>query len=266
MKLAVSNLGWKVHNDPAVLEVLRSEGVSGIEIAPSKIWPNFVGANYDSALEYRKFLFDEGLEVPAMQAIIYGRPDLQVFNKNSHGNFIEHFYQLTDVANGLGAKVMIFGAPKNRLRGQLSIPDAMDMAGNLFSKLGDICQAQGCCIGIEHNPIEYGCDFLINAADSRYFVDLLSHPGVQLHLDSGGLYLSGGDAAATIKSTAPFCHFHISEPLLAPIFDGVVDHSIMLKALKDIKYDDWLSIEMNNVDNIQPSVTKVVSIYNNHFK
>jgi len=33
----VSNIAWNRHDDPAVFDVLKRYGVSGIEIAPSKI-------------------------------------------------------------------------------------------------------------------------------------------------------------------------------------------------------------------------------------
>ena len=38
-RLAVSNIAWEPHEDDAVAEVLRREGVTGVEIAPTKWRP-----------------------------------------------------------------------------------------------------------------------------------------------------------------------------------------------------------------------------------
>ena len=68
-KFAVSNIAWTSHDDPAIFALLQKYGVAGIEIAPSKIWPQWIGASQASAAEYRKRLADRGFCVPAMQSI-----------------------------------------------------------------------------------------------------------------------------------------------------------------------------------------------------
>lgn len=244
MKLSISNIAWDRHDDPQILSVLTNCGVQGIEIAPTKIWNNWEGANKEAAKNYRDRLADQGFAIPAMQAILFGRPDLKVFDAASHNDFLTHIRLIAELAEGLGAKVLVFGSPKNRLRGQLSIAKAFDMAADFFREAGKICHEHGCCIGIEHNPVEYGCDFVTNAADARALVDRVDHPGVQLHIDSAGLYMCGSDITRILKDSDPFVHFHISEPMLAPIAGGVVNHVSLLSTLNEMQYDKWISIEM----------------------
>ena len=76
-KLAISNIGWEIGDDPDVIKLLGDSGVGGIEIAPTKIWPEWIGATEKAAKEYRSRLNSEGFEVPALQAIVYGKPELQ---------------------------------------------------------------------------------------------------------------------------------------------------------------------------------------------
>ena len=38
MKLAISNIAWDREDDPMIAEILRDCNVTGIEVAPSKIW------------------------------------------------------------------------------------------------------------------------------------------------------------------------------------------------------------------------------------
>jgi sugar phosphate isomerase/epimerase len=260
MKLAISNIAWDVHDDPEILHSLKENGISGIEVAPTKLWENWQGTSHKEAKEYRKFMLNKGFELPAMQAILFGKPELQVFDKSTHFKFLEHIKIVADLANGFGAKVLVFGAPNNRKRGQIPFHDAYGFAVDFFYKLAEICYAQECCIGLEHNPIEYGCDFITNAFDARDLVDSVHHDGFKLHVDSAGLHMCGGNIAEHISSLGAFDHYHISEPMLAPIYKGVVDHKSALNALRLCDYDKWVSIEMkqpHDHDSLIKSVKKI---------
>ena len=68
------------------------------------LWPNWDGMNERAATEYRGKLADEGFSVPAMQAIVYGRPDLQVFgNVEARGDLCSHIERVADIAAALRA-------------------------------------------------------------------------------------------------------------------------------------------------------------------
>lgn len=255
MKLAVSNIAWEQHDDPKVLSMLREAGVTGIEVAPTKVWPSWKGMSTQAATSYRRQLANEGFEIPALQAILFGFPDFQVFVADSHAAFIEHLKRVADIAAALGATVSVFGSPKNRRRGQLSVGAAMSMAADFFGEVGELFSAHGCCIGLEHNPVEYGCDFITSGADAREFVDQVASDGIGLHLDSGGLHMSGGEITTPIRTLQPCVHYHASEPMLAPLADGVVDHGSCLRALRATGYERWVSIEMK-----QPPEDAVTSI------
>jgi len=244
MKLSISNIAWKTHNDPQILETLQNYGIKGIEVAPTKLWPNWENASYRAAVTYRKMMRDQGLEIPALQAILFNKPELQLFDKNTHPAFLDHLKFVAELANGLGSKVLIFGAPKNRIRGQLPYSEACKIAADFFSKAGEVCYNYECCIGLEHNPVEYGCDFVTNMADALEMVKSVNHLGFRLHLDSAGLFMCGGDITELIASAGNFVHYHISEPMLNPICNGVIDHKKALRTLKKVNYNNWISIEM----------------------
>jgi len=263
MKLAISNIAWERHDDPIVLELLSANGVSGIEVAPTKLWPDWSNASHQQANEYRKVMLERGFELPAMQAILFGKPELQLFDKTSHTAFLEHMKFVADLANGFGSKVMVFGAPKNRKRGQIPYSQAMEIAAEFFYKAGEICQAHKCCIALEHNPVEYGCDFATNVLDAKELVEKVNHQGFKLHIDSAGIHMCGGDIAEMIRSADKFVHYHISEPMLEPIFNGVVNQQKGINTLKEISYQEWVSIEMKapaSTDLLKSSLTTVKEI------
>ncbi len=263
MKLAISNIAWEKHDDQNVLDLLNKSGVRGIEIAPTKIWSDWKNINKISAQDYKKKMLNNGFEIPAMQAIVYGRSDLQIFQPDTHDAFLEHVRLLAELAENLGTKVLVFGAPKNRLRGQVSMRNSIEIAVRLMRKIGQICYDKGCCIGWEHNPVEYGCDFITNINDAKEFVDIINHPGVRLHVDSAGLYMCGGEINSILKNIGSFVHYHASEPMLAPIANGIVDHKALLSTLDEIGYEGWVSIEMkmtkkNILETISKSISKLL--------
>jgi sugar phosphate isomerase/epimerase len=250
-KLAISNIAWEQHDDPAMLAMLLAAGVSGIEVAPTKVWPDLQLAGIPQAEAYRRQLADAGFAIPALQAILFGRPELQVFDSTCHSDFLAHIAHIAELAQALGARVLVFGAPNNRRRGQLAQPEAMEVATEFFSQAAELCTQSNCCIGLEHNPVEYGCDFVTNVADARQLVDSVDHPGLQLHLDAAGIHLCGGDMATVIRQAGPFVHYHISEPGLAPLAGGEVDHGLACEAVRQLDYDGWLSIEMKPTDSFE---------------
>jgi sugar phosphate isomerase/epimerase len=251
MKLAISNIAWEQYNESAVLDLLKANGVTGIEVAPTKLWKNWKGASHKAAREYKNTMENQGFELPAMQAILFGKPELQLFDTTSHDAFLEHIKLVSELANGFGSKVMVFGAPKNRKRGQVPYSEAMEIAAEFFYKAGEICVESDCCIGLEHNPVEYGCDFATNVFDAKELVEKVLHQGFKLHVDSAGLHMCGRDISEMIKKAGDFIHYHISEPMLEPIHNGVVEQGCAIEKLKVIGYKEWISIEMKRPSSVK---------------
>ena len=249
MKLAISNIAWEQDQEENLLLNFRQHGITGIEVAPTKIWPSWKGASEKAAISYRQDLLAKGFVIPALQALLFGRPDLQIFKPETHGTFFEHIKLLADIAAGMGARVLVWGSPRNRQRNQLDMFEAYDKAADFFTKAAEICAARDVCIGIESNPVNYLCDFITNVADARRLVDKIKHKAFQLHVDMGGIHLCGGDAETVLKKAGRFVHFHASEPDLAPLVGGVVDHASACAVLEQLKYAEWVSIEMKRPEN-----------------
>jgi len=69
MRLAVSNTAWEIHDDTEMFKCLRDNNVKGIEVSPTKVWTAWENASERKAMLYRKMLRNEGIEIPAIQAI-----------------------------------------------------------------------------------------------------------------------------------------------------------------------------------------------------
>ena len=133
---AVSNIGWNRHDDPAILDLLSRYHVTGIELAPSKVWSDLETVTEKDAEEYRAFLAGHGFVVPAFQAILFGCPDLQVFDPDSHKALFARLELVARLASWMGAKILVFGAPKNRKRNGREFTESFQFAAEFSIRRG----------------------------------------------------------------------------------------------------------------------------------
>ena len=247
MKLAVSNIAWSADEQAGILPTLPALGITGVEIAPTVLWPAWDGATPDAARTLRHELAAQGLAVPALQSILFARPDLHLFADPAP--LVAHIARVAALAAALGAGAMVFGSPRNRLRGALSPEAAMDAAVPVFRALAAACHDAGTALAIEANPPQYGGDFLLRWPEAAELVARVAHPGVVLHLDTACTALAGDDPAAAAATAPNLAHFHVSAPNLGPVdAASPIDHPAIAAALRAANYTGWVSIEMRRTD------------------
>lgn len=252
MQLAVSNIAWPAECEPRAAATLAALGVEGVEIAPTKVWPQPLAASKGEVSRYRQFWEDQGLRIVALQSLLFGQGDLQLFQSASQREAtFDYLAGMIRLARWLGADVLVFGSPKNRLVGDGSPATAHFTAVEFFSQLGKVAHDQGVWFCIEPNPTQYGCDFVTTASEGLSLVEEVNQPGFGLHLDAAGMTLARDDAASMMQAAGPWWrHFHVSEPFLQPIGSGATPHGRLSTAIERAGYDRWLSIEMKAVDSL----------------
>jgi D-psicose/D-tagatose/L-ribulose 3-epimerase len=248
MKIAISNIAWEASEEDRVARIMSARDVDGVEIAPTKIWPNLEQVGDDDVASYRMWWSYRGIRIVALQSLLFGRPDLNIFGTAEvRRRMLEYLNRVVGISAVLGAKVLVFGSPKNRRVGDMSPLAAMDVAVDFFSRLGALAEANGVCIGLEPNPEEYGCDFIRTSQEAREMVDRVAHPAFRVHLDTAILAMTGERFDEAVdRCFEHLAHVHISEPMLGIVGEGAVDHSQMSRALRSAGYSGWVSIEMRS--------------------
>ncbi len=260
-RLAVSNIAWNVRDDEAVAALLRGLSVSGIEIAPTKWHPDPTATSPAERAAYRRSWEDRGLPIVAMQALLFGQPQLELFgDADSRRALADYLRRIIELGASLSATALVFGSPKNRLRHGLAMPSAMAIAADFFAALGDDAHEQGTTLCVEANPSAYGGDFIMTTAESVELCQRVNSPGLRVNVDLGGIAMSGDDPAVAIGEAASWIgHVHASEPQLAalgaaddtPSADDSVtraDHVRAGAALRSMHYAGWVSVEMRAVE------------------
>jgi D-psicose/D-tagatose/L-ribulose 3-epimerase len=245
MKLAVSNIAWPPEQDAAVADLLVSRGVGGIEIAPGKIFADPSAANDVEIEVYRRFWADRGLPIIAAQALLFGRPHLTLFDAPAvRERTIEYLRRVIRVCAQLGARNLVFGAPKNRLVGSQDRAAVWPVAVDVFTRLGEAAVAVGTCIVMEAIPPENGADFVTRAGEAIELVRAVDHPGFRLHLDTANMTLAGDSLSLIADGSDLLRHFHVSEPQFGIVGQGSMRHAEFAAVLRECRYSGWVSIEM----------------------
>ena len=118
MKFSVSQIAWESGKDPAFLDLLAVAGFHHVDIAPTKIWPDWKIAN-PSPAAFRQALANRGMACAGMQSIFFGSKGLNVFGDDTSWDALaRHFAQVCAVAGELGVAAVVFGAPANRDPGE----------------------------------------------------------------------------------------------------------------------------------------------------
>jgi sugar phosphate isomerase/epimerase len=245
VNLAVSNIAWDPRQDGRIAELLRREGVGGVEIAPTKWRDRPLEASSADVASYRRAWEDRGLPIVSIQSLLFGRPDLQLFgDARGRADMLGYLRRVIELGAALGARALVFGSPKNRLRGSLQMADALEIAASFFRNLGEHARQHGVMVCLEANPPAYGCDFITTTAEAVDLCLVVNHPAIRLNADLGGMTMSSEDVRSTLRAAASFVgHVHASEPNLAEL-GTLADHGAAAEALEAIGYRGWVSIEM----------------------
>jgi len=243
-RFALSNLAWPM-DDEGALETLAEAGLNGVEVALTRIAP-WEALDRQALVTYRNQLESHGLAAPSLQALLFGVEGVSLLgDEDAFERMVVHLSRVARCGEQLGAKIAVFGSPRQRSRGALSHEDAFELGASRFLRLAQTMNEAGMALGMEPVPKHYGGDFLTTADAVLAMVQAVNHPGLRQHLDTGCVLLGGGDIRQAIRDGADALgHFHIAEPDLVGFDAPQADHAGAAQALAEINYQGWLSIEM----------------------
>ena len=268
-KIAISNIAWSPEEDDEIAGILSKLLISGIEVSPTKLWDNPTDQDDYSIQSCLDYWSEKSIKIIAMQALLFGHPECTIFdNENSRMKTLTYLSKIITLGTKLGAKIFVFGSPKNRLVQGLESKKVKDTAIKFFYALGELAHKKSAKFCIEPNALEYGCDFVCTTSEGVDIVKEVAHPGFKLHLDAGVMSLNHERYEESLDLAFEFMeHFHISEPYLQEIGKGETDHIRIARHLRIMNYDKWVSIEMknnlreSNISTVKDSLEYVIEKY-----
>lgn len=267
MQISFSHIAWPPENESPGLSYLKYLGLDTVEVAPLRAFGNPLTARETEVREKAEWYYEQGFRIGSMQALLFGTDGLELFGTtDSRMRMKETLIAVGQVAGWAGGGPMVFGSPRNRLRGKLSHKVAISQAAALFREVGDRCAQVGSCLVIEANPEAYGADFCIRLDEAVELVEKVDSPGFGLHVDAGGMALSGEAFEPILRQAFHLLrHVHASQPNLISFADPDPVHSRIASILHDMNYNGSIAIEMRSqpdgLESVRHAVEKVREIY-----
>lgn len=247
-KLSVSNIGWSAEQDEQMYKIMKDYGYSGLEIAPTRIFPE---TPYDRKEDVRAWSGGlkkkYGFVISSMQSVWYGRQEKLFGSDEERRILTDYTKKAVDFAEAAGCKNLVFGCPRNR-----NLPEGADAKAAIpfFKEIGDYAAEHGAVIGMEANPPVYQTNYINDTTSALEIVQAVDSAGFKLNLDTGTMIQNKESVQELAGKVQLIHHVHISEPGLGPVKDRAL-HTELKKLLEREGYQGFISIEMGRTEDIQ---------------
>lgn len=249
MKLSISNIAWSTEHDDTMYQLLKDNGFDGLEIAPTRIFPEKPYEHLSEAKDWALQMKEQyGLEVPSMQSIWYGHTEKIFGSKEERKILLDYTKKAIDFAEVIGCHNLVFGNPKNR--DAEVIPSILPIAIDFFKEIGDYALEHNTVVALEPNPIIYNTHFMNYTEQAVEMAYKSSSDGIKVNIDLGTIIHNEEDINYLKQIPEYINHVHISEPGLNLIEKRDI-HRELFAILSSIEYNSFISIEMANKGNIE---------------
>ncbi|HVW83267.1 MAG TPA: sugar phosphate isomerase/epimerase [Bryobacteraceae bacterium] len=240
MKFGVNTLIWSAEYDrtvEALLPSIRERGFDGVEI------PVFDPSTFRAA-DLRRAASANGLECTVCSVVPHGSSLIsEVPEERRKGRvYVADVIKATADAGGTILAGPIY-SPVGYLPGRRRTNDEWKRAVESLQSLSETLVENGVTLAIE--PLNrFETYFLNTAADAAALCDQVGHPNIGVLFDTFHANIEEKDIAAGYRTVGRHLkHVHTCENDRGIPGSGHVEWSAVFQALRDLKYDGWLTIE-----------------------
>jgi len=149
-----------------------------------------------------------------------------------------------DLCADLGGDVLVFGSPAQRSPGPGVAPQrAWGYTLDAMRRCGERAGRRGVTFCIEALPPPE-CDFITTVDEAARLVRQVDHPAFQMMIDVKAISYDPRPLDTQVRAVATLIrHVHANDPNLLGPGMGAVDIAPVLRALHEIDYAGWVSVE-----------------------
>lgn len=247
MKIGICNeifQNWEIEE---IFEFIKKLGYNGLEIAPFTLGNSVDEIEEEKIKKIKDCSKKYDIEIIGTHWLLVKPEGLSISSEdeNIRKKTSEYLRKLVDFTYNIGGKIMVFGSPKQRMVNERQNYEQVKkyFIEAILPPL-EIAQKRNVYICIE--PLaKKETNFINTASQAIEIIKEVKHPNLKLHLDVKAMCDEGKPIPEIIKSSAEYLyHFHVNdENLLGPGF-GEVDYKPIIEALKEIGYNEYLSVEV----------------------
>ncbi|MFM7516522.1 MAG: sugar phosphate isomerase/epimerase family protein [Pirellula sp.] len=259
MKYAICNETFEGTSHREGLELAKKLGYTGVEVAPFTLGLDAREISKQTRRDYRLMVEDLGMSIIGLHWLLaktngfhLTTEDQAVRNKTA-----DYFKSLIELCSDLGGDVMVLGSPLQRnFSPPMTHDQAMANAVEVIRQLTGQLETAKVRLAIEPLGPQEG-NFLNHASQARSMIKAIDSPNVRLHLDVKAMSTEDRPIEQIVRENADWViHFHANDPNKLGPGMGQVDQEPIFKALTEIGYKGWVSVE---VFDYSPGVQRILT-------
>ncbi len=240
MKLGINTFIWSAEFTEAQLPLLpkiKHAGFDGVEVAI------FDPARFEAAM-IRRALKDSGLECTIVSVLPKG---LSLIDESDsvRAATLDHMRRVITATAEVDAKILAgpLYSPVGYLPGRRRTPAEWRNAIDSYRVLAPTLVEHNVTLAVE--PLNRFETFFLNTADdAALLMQSVNHPNVGILFDTFHSNIEEKDIAAGYRKVGPWLkHVHTCENDRGIPGSGHVEWPSVFQALRDVRYDGWLTIE-----------------------
>lgn len=247
MRMSFSNLAWKSESDEEMYRKLQQYCFRGLEIAPTRLYPENPYSKLNEAKKWSQFIFEKyGLSISSMQSIWFGRNERLFGSKQEQQILLDYSKRAIDFASAIGCHNLVFGCPRNRC-----LPEGgmETVALDFFGEIAQYSLGNNTVFAIEANPSIYHTNYINTTSQAIDLVRKINSEGLKINLDVGTLLANNEDLSILDGNIELVNHVHISEPKLVAIREHQL-HKELSVLLRREYYQGYISVEMSQQEDL----------------
>lgn len=221
-------------------------GYQGLELAPFTLCRRVTDLTPEDRDQIRRSVESAGLEVAGLHWLLARTEGLRLNDPDPEVRERTEAYLLALIkfCADLGGKVLTFGSPQQRdIPSDRSREAAVASAVEIFRRCGEEAERRGVLFCLESLS---GSNFLTTARETLEIVHMADRPGLQMMLHvPKNVTADGRSLSEILDEAAPHLfHIHVNDPNGLGPGMGEADFLPILRALRQVDYDGWISVEV----------------------
>lgn len=235
--------GWPLEG---VAAFVAEVGYDGLELAPFTLGRDVREIRGAERKAIQRTIEGAGLKVAGLHWLLARTEGLQLNDSDAvvRERAAQYLLALVDFCSDLGGQILVFGSPQQRsLRPGWTRAEATASAVEIFRRCGERAQVRDVIFCLEPLTMQ-DTDFITAASEAAAMVRQVDHPGFQMMVDARAMSYEAQPIPEIISQVAPHIrHVHLNDPNLLGPGMGDMDFEPILRTLREVGYEGWLSVE-----------------------